>query len=76
MADEEHKKLIKEAKRLWDKKRKVEECPFIHFEPWGDQLGFMESTCQIRLITGGNRSGKTTVGFVEMMSQVLGYRPD
>lgn len=44
--------------------------------PKGDQSRFFASqNDRGRLVLGGNRSGKTTVGFIESVAHSLGYRP-
>ena len=68
--------LEEEYRRLKDKERAMDECPFLFFEPYGDQIDFLQDPAKIRLITGGNRTGKSTVGVVEAISHCMGFRQD
>jgi len=47
-----------------------------YYKPIGQQAEFhAASTAEVRLVLGGNRSGKTTSGAVEAIAHALGYRP-
>ena len=74
MSDREE--LEEEFKRLREKQRVMQECPFLFFDPYGDQVNFLKSPAKIRLITGGNRTGKSTVGVIETIAHLMGFRPD
>jgi len=76
MSEEKRDTLEDEFRRLKEKQRVMEECPFLFFEPYGDQQAFLNCHSKIRLITGGNRTGKSTVGVIEAISHVMGFRPD
>jgi hypothetical protein len=68
--------LVREWKRLQAKQQTVKSCPYFHFDPWGDQVSFEESPAQIRLLIGGNRSGKSTQGIAEDIAHAVGFRHD
>lgn len=68
--------LIREWKRLQAKQKAIEACPYFHYKPWGDQVTFEESPAQIRLLVGGNRSGKSTEGIAEDIAYSVGFRHD
>jgi hypothetical protein len=77
MSVEQNKNLlVREYERLAAKKRIVDSCPYFHYEPWGDQISFEQSPAQIRLLVGGNRSGKSTEGIAEDIAHAVGFRHD
>lgn len=39
-------------------------------------MDFLKSPAKIRLIIGGNRTGKSTIGIIEDISHCMGFRPD
>lgn len=72
----DHDDLVEEYTQLKEQSRVFKEAPFFFFEPYGQQVEFLESPAQIRLITGGNRTGKSTVGVVETLAHCMGFRHD
>jgi len=57
-------------------KAKVEANKIRYYQPRGHQGEFHSAdTAEVRVVFGGNRSGKTTCGAVEAISHSLGYRP-
>lgn len=47
-----------------------------YYRPIGKQQDFHAAdTAEVRLVMGGNRSGKTTCGAIEAIAHALGYRP-
>lgn len=48
----------------------------LFYEPYDKQLQFHTSKAPIRALFGGNRSGKTTAGVVELLFHVTGAYPD
>ena len=72
----EHGDLVDEYKQLKEQAQVFKEAPFFFFEPYGQQTEFLEHPAQIRLITGGNRTGKSTVGVVEVLAHCMGFRHD
>jgi len=67
---------IEELERLRLKRDLIRRAPYFHNEPWGSQRGFRGSEARIRILLGGNRSGKSTEGIIEDTSYCLGFRPD
>mgnify|MGYP001578047275 CR=1 FL=1 len=43
--------------------------------PYNDQLGFLTSTAQVRLLGGGNRTGKTETGVKDAIDVAIGKHP-
>lgn len=66
--------LVLELKRLRAKQRVIQECPYYFYTPWGDQINFERSGARIRLLKGGNRSGKSTEGVAEDIAFAKGFR--
>lgn len=62
--------------RLRALKSAVEANKIRYYKPRGRQCDFHAAdTAEVRLVFGGNRSGKTTCGAVEAIAHSLGYRP-
>jgi hypothetical protein len=68
--------LIAEVERLRTKKKLIDECPYYFFKPWGQQVDFEKSKAKCRIVEGGERSGKTTIGVLEDIAFARGYRHD
>ncbi len=67
-------------KDLWVRVRELREAVsanmIAYYKPIGKQAEFHSSdTAQVRLVMGGNRSGKTTSGVIEAIAHSLGERP-
>lgn len=73
-ASNDKQALVREWRRLLDKKNIIKSCPYFFYEPWGDQVSFEESPAQVRLLIGGNRSGKSTEGIAEDIAHAIGFR--
>ena len=69
----EERRLIEQVLR--DEEQRRREFPLSAFEPHEKQRAFLEGRARLRLMLGGNRSGKTYVGCAEALSWALGYHP-
>ena len=47
----------------------------LFYEPIGEQHKFFSSSARTRCVFGSNRSGKSVVGTLELISAAIGYRP-
>lgn len=56
-------------------KRRQKEEKIRYWKPHPKQLDAVRSKAKIRLVLGGNRSGKSEWGVIEAISHALGYRP-
>lgn len=77
------KKLVEKARRLLAAEerlrgeilRRKKEESIRYFEPHEKQQAFLEDDSQTVVAFGGNRSGKTHVSMVKLVSFALGFRP-
>ena len=67
-----HENLIQAVRRL---EKDDHDINIYTFVPHEKQWEYLTSPAQIRCAFGGNRSGKTTVGSVDVMQQIMGFRP-
>lgn len=68
--------LVEEWKRLKQEQLDRAKAPFLYYDPWGQQVDFHASGAQIRLVIGGNRTGKSTCGVAEDIAYLNGFRHD
>jgi len=70
--------LLKEAKLLYERQRRDSD-PLYAYKPCShperNQLAFHQSRARIRLVTGGNQSGKSISGAAEVAYTLLGVHP-
>ena len=75
--DSERDALIAEYKQLKERKRAFEKAPYFFFDPYNEeQERFLFSPAKIRICTGGNRAGKSTLSIIEMIAMNMGFRHD
>lgn len=67
------KRLLAES--LLERRRAARRIPIALFRPHAKQQAVIASTRRVRILAGGNRSGKTHVGAALAIANVLGYRP-
>tara|TARA_Y100000310_G_scaffold157246_1_gene156627 strand:- start:9302 stop:10837 length:1536 start_codon:yes stop_codon:yes gene_type:complete len=68
--------LMRQLKGLESEARRRKREEVVRFyEPHAPQARFHSSKARIRLVSGGNRSGKTQGGVAEDVAHALGYRP-
>lgn len=68
--------LVEQWKALKQQELDRAKAPFFYHEPWGQQVDFHDSPAQIRLLIGGNRTGKSTSGIAEDVAYSTGFRHD
>jgi hypothetical protein len=51
------------------------EAKIVAFNPIGNQASFFSSRAPVRVVFGSNRSGKSVIGFAELIACAQGYRP-
>jgi len=74
-SSEERSGLIAQATALTELETRDRAFPLYSFRPIPKLTSFFSSRASTRIISGGNRSGKSHHGGAELACQMLGYRP-
>ena len=71
----EEEELLELYTSLHQADRELRHNAIAYYEPHPTQLKFHSSAARIRILLGGNRSGKSTAGACEAIAHALGVRP-
>ena len=75
LTDEQINELLEVAGLLEKIESFHKENKIVSYRPIGEQHKFFSLRKAVRLVFGSNRSGKSVVGSLEIISHALGYRP-
>lgn len=76
LIEEKHRDKLRRIRELrGEQSRRQREERIRYFKPHTKQDSFSRSLANIRVLTGGNRSGKSAAGCAEAVAHGMGYRP-